>query len=214
MPSIKELPHRKLLQLAMLLSVITIGYNVVEGIVSTVFGANDETLALFGFGIDSFVEVVSGLGIAHMVWRMQKNGVAERNKFEIRALRITGISFYVLAAALVLGAANSIYHKLMPESTLAGIIISALSIISMYFLYYYKIKVGKALHSQPIISDAHCTKTCFYLSFILLASSLIYALFKIPYVDALGGLGIAWYAFKEGKEALGKAKGKACACCD
>lgn len=212
MTLIKQLSGRKLLQLALWLSLITILYNVIEGVVSTIFGSGDETLALFGFGIDSFVEVISGLGIAHMVWRMQKKDKAERNKFEIQALKITGISFYLLTLALILGSINSIYHKLTPENTRAGFIISIISIASMYFLYHYKIKVGKALDSQPIISDANCTKTCFYLSFILLGSSLTYELFKVPYVDALGSLGIAWFAFTEGKEALEKAKGKSCNC--
>ena len=76
----------------------------------------------------------------------------------------------------------------------------------MYLLFKEKLKVGKALNSDPIISDANCTKTCFYLSFILLTSSVIYELFGIPYVDAIGSLGIAWYAFKEGREAFGKVR--------
>lgn len=212
MAVIKEMSVQKLLRLALWLSAITVTYNLIEGVVSTAFGADDETLALFGFGVDSFVEVVSGLGVGHMVWRMRRNGT--NTKFEVQALRITGIAFYVLSGALVLGAINSIYHKLTPERTLAGVVIAVISLASMYFLFRCKKSVGEALHSQPIIADAHCTKTCFYLSFILLASSLLYAVFKIPYVDALGSLGIAWYAFKEGKEALGKAKGKACSCCE
>ena len=55
-------------------------------------------------------------------------------------------------------------------------------------------------------SDANCTKTCFYLSFILLASSFIYEVWQIAYIDAIGSLGIAWYAFKEGKEAFDKSR--------
>lgn len=207
-PSLKRYSVGQLLRLALLLSIITIVYNLIEGVVSSMFGTSDETLALLGFGADSFVEVISGMGIAHMVWRMQNGAITERAKFEIQALRITGFSFYLLTIALVIGSAYNIYHRIMPESTTAGIIISLISIVSMYFLYRYKVTVGLALDSKPIISDAHCTKTCFYLSFILLGSSLIYDLFKIPYVDALGSLGIAWYAFKEGKEALSKAKSK------
>ena len=65
-----------------------------------------------------------------------------------------------------------------------------------------KLKVGKELDSAAIISDAKCTMTCFYLSFILLAASLIYEFFKIPFVDAIGGLGIAFFAFREGREAF------------
>ncbi len=198
--------YQKYLQVAFVLSLITIGYNAIEGFVATFFGASDETLALFGFGVDSFVEVLSGLGIAHMVMRMRQNPVSERDRFEKTALQVTGTAFYLLTAGLVIGAGLAVYSGTEPETTRAGIIISIISIGTMYFLYGAKIKVGRALNSAPILSDANCTKTCFYLSFILLGSSMLYALFAIPYVDALGSLGIAWYAFKEGKEAFEKAK--------
>lgn len=77
-----------------------------------------------------------------------------------------------------------------------------------------KLSVGKYLNSDAIIADAHCTKTCFYLSFILLGASLIYELAGIGFVDALGTVGIAYYAFKEGKESLEKAKTGSLAYCD
>lgn len=206
--------HQKLLKLALTLSMVTIFYNLVEGGVSTFFGSRDETLALFGFGVDSFVEVLSGIGIAHMILRMKKNPVEKRDKFEITALKITGTAFYLLVAGLLVAAVLSIAYQARPNTTVVGIIISALSILTMYVLYQQKLKAGRALNSAPIISDANCTKTCFYLSFILLGSSALYELFQIPYVDALGSLGIAWYAFKEGKEAFEKAKVKQLNCVD
>lgn len=205
---------KKRLNYAFVLSIITIVYNTIEGVVSTIFGASDETLALFGFGLDSFVEVMSGLGIAHMIHRMRQQDINERDKFEITALRITGTAFYILVAGLVVGAGIAIVNQSEPQTTVAGIVISVLSILTMYFLYREKIKVGKQLNSQPIISDANCTKTCFYLSFILLISSGIYEIWEIPYVDALGSLGIAWYAWKEGKEAFEDAKSKSLSCSD
>ena len=203
---------KKRLNYAFVLSIITIVYNTIEGVVSTIYGASDETLALFGFGLDSFVEVLSGLGIAHMIHRMRQKDINERDKFEITALRITGTAFYILVAGLVVGAGIAIVNQSEPQTTVAGIVISVLSILTMYFLYREKIKVGKQLNSQPIISDANCTKTCFYLSFILLISSGIYEIWEIPYIDALGSLGIAWYAWKEGKEAFEDAKSKSLSC--
>ena len=73
--------HQKLLNIALILSIITIVYNVAEGIISVYFGINDEALSLLGFGTDSFVEVISGIGIAHMVLRMKYSNVDERDKF-------------------------------------------------------------------------------------------------------------------------------------
>ena len=203
---------KKRLNYAFILSLVTIGYNTIEGVILTFFGATDETLALFGFGLDSFVEVLSGIGIAHMIYRMKRSSVEARDNFEVTALKITGTAFYILTAGLVVGAVLAVVNQSEPETTSVGIIIAVLSILTMFFLYREKIKVGRELESQPIISDANCTKTCFYLSFILLASSLLYELWGIPYVDALGSLGIAWYAWKEGKEAFEDAKSKSLSC--
>ena len=75
---------------ASVLALITIFYNILEGIVSVYFGLEDETIALFGFGLDSFVEVISGVGIWHMVRRLRQNGNENPDIFEIQALRITG----------------------------------------------------------------------------------------------------------------------------
>ena len=71
-----------------------------------------------------------------------------------------------LAAGLIVGSVLKIIQHSKPETTLAGIIIAAVSILTMYFLMYYKLKTGRALNSEAIIADAHCTRTCLYLSFI------------------------------------------------
>lgn len=202
-----------------MLSIITIGYNVIEGVVSLYFGIEGEALSIIGFGIDSLVEVVSGLGILHMVLRLKKLGSeAEKrmDEVEIRALQITGFSFYLLAGGLLAGTIFQVLSNERPDATLAGLIIAILSILTMYFLMQAKLSVGKALDSQAIISDSNCTKTCFYLSFILLISSGMYHFFGIWWVESLGSVGIAYFAYKEGKEAFGKAKNKSisCACED
>ena len=217
MNAIKQKNTTQLLQLAFWLSMVTIFYNLLEGVVSTYYGLADDTLALFGFGVDSFVEVLSGIGIAHMVYRMQRDSATganstERDRFEKQALQLTGFSFYLLTVGIVASSLLTIYAGGQPQTTLVGIIVATLSIITMFFLARYKERVGKALQSDPIISDAHCTKTCLYLSLLLLASSLLYEVFRIPYVDAVGALGIAWFAVKEGREAFEKAKGKSCGC--
>ena len=196
----------KLLRTAFILSFITIFYNIIEGVVSVYFGAEDETLALFGFGADSFVEVISGIGIAHMILRMRFSKVVTRDKFEKTALSITGTVFYLLTAGLIIGSVLNIIYDVKPETTLVGIIVSVISIGTMYWLMNAKLKVGKELKSDAIIADANCTKTCFYLSFILLASSGLYEIFNLAYFDVLGSLGIAYFAFTEGREAFEKVK--------
>jgi len=205
----------KWLTVALWLSVITIVYNSMEGIVSVYFGSTDETLVLLGFGIDSFVEVISGIGILHMVLRMKHSEVKDHDKFERKALRITGFSFMLLALGLLTGSVLNILNESKPETTLAGIIIGLVSILTMYLLIHFKTKAGNALQSEAILADANCTRTCLYLSFILLIASLLYEFFRIPYIDIAGSIGIAWYAFSEGRESLEKARNNKITCgCD
>ena len=197
---------KKLVNIAILLAFITITYNAIEGIISVYFGTSDNTLALLGFGVDSFVEVISGIGIAHMVLRMKFEEVVNRDKLEIISLRITGTSFYLLTAGLIFGGTINIIENSSPETTVVGIIIALISLFTMYLLIKYKLLVGNKLNSAAIIADANCTKTCFNLSIVLLVSSGLYEIFKINYFDVLGSFVIAYFAFKEGKEAFEKAK--------
>ena len=203
----------KLLKTALWLAIVTIVYNVIEGIISVAFGLSDDTLALLGFGIDSFVEVISGIGILHMVIRMQRSEVDNNDRFERMALRITGFSFMLLTAGLITGSAINLLQDSKPDTTIPGIVISVISILTMWALMKVKLNIGKKLNSDAIIADAHCTRTCFYLSLILLAASGLYEIFEIGYIDIAGSLGIAYFAFREGLEAFGKASGKvSCNC--
>lgn len=190
------------------LSIFTIGYNIIEGVVSAFFGYQDDTLALFGFGLDSFIEVLSGIGVLMMIIRMRKNPLAPRYSFEITALRITGIAFYLLAAGLFAGIVLNIINDRKPETTFPGIIISVLSILVMLWLMSAKMKVGKKLDSEPIICDSHCTRMCVYMSVVLLAASLVYELTGFKYADSIGTAGLIWLSVMEGKEALEKAGAK------
>jgi len=194
------------------LAIFTILYNLIEGLVSVWMGLADETLALFGFGADSFVEVISGIGILQMVLRIKRNPDSSRSPFEKRALQITGSAFYLLTAGLVAGAVMNIVTGHKPEATGWGVIISLVSLGVMYWLYKTKIKYGTILKAEPVIADGRCTLVCIYMSVVLLASSAIYELTGFGWVDTLGALGLAWFSFSEGREAFGKAAGSTCGC--
>ncbi len=194
------------------LALFTIFYNILEGAVSVYFGLEDETIALFGFGLDSFVESLSGIGIWRMVRKWRQKGNDKSDRSEQQALKITGTAFYILALGLIISAFINLYQDHNPETTIWGIIISFFSIITMGLLIHYKIKIGKELNSQAILSDANCTKTCMYLSVVLLLSSAGYELTGIGGIDSLGAIGIALFSFREGKESFNKAKGSLCTC--
>ena len=196
------------------LALLSIALAFAEALFSTFYGYNDESMTLFGFGVGSFIEIISAIGVAHMIIRLKQNENGTRDNFERTALRITGFGFYILAGGLVATIIYNVGTQHKPETTVPGIIISLFSIAFMLFLFYGKSVTGKLLNSDAILADANCTKVCIYMSVILLAASGIYELTKFAYIDDIGTLGIAYFSFKEGKECFGKAKSnRHCSCC-
>jgi len=197
---------------ASLLAKITIFYNLIEGLVSVFFGVADETLSLLGFGIDSFVEVLSGIGIWNMVQRIRNNSGANPSSFEKKALQITGTAFYLLGVGLLVTASINIYQEHRPETTFWGIVIAVISIFTMWVLIHFKVTVGKQLNSNAILEDANCTKACLYLSFTLLLASVGFELTGIGGIDSIGAVLIAIFSFREGRESFEKSRAESCYC--
>ena len=199
--------QKRFYQYALWLAFFTIFYNTIEGLVSVYFGEHDQTLTLFGFGIDSFIEVISGVGIMAMVLRIRQNPDTPRGQFERTALRVTGWSFYLLAGGLLVNSLYNLYIRHKPESTISGAVISLISIAVMWALVKGKRIVGSTLESEPILSDANCTMVCIYMSVVLLASSLIYQFTGFGFVDSLGAIGLIYFSISEGRESFEKAAG-------
>jgi divalent metal cation (Fe/Co/Zn/Cd) transporter len=149
-----------------------------------------------------------------MIKRMRRNHDAISDHFEGQALKITGTAFYILSIGLIATALINIYQGHKPETTFWGIVISLISIVTMWLLIHYKIKVGKQLDSQAIVADANCTKACLYLSIILLLSSGGYELTGNGGLDSIGAIFISGLSFKEGRESFQKSKGLSCNCQD
>ena len=203
----------RLFKIAFGLAVFTILYNIAEGLISMYFGYSDDSLTLFGFGADSFIEVLSGLGIAHMVLRIQRQPDSNRDNFERTALTITGFAFYILVIGLITTSIYNLWIGRKPETTLWGVVISIISIVVMLALVYYKTRVGRQLKSDAILADAECTKVCIYMSVVLLVSSCVYELTQIAFMDIIGTLGLAYLSFKEGRECFEKVKKNShCSC--
>jgi divalent metal cation (Fe/Co/Zn/Cd) transporter len=198
---------------ALWLALFTILYNLAEGLISIFFGISDEALTLFGFGVDSFIEVMSGIGILAMVLRIRQNPGTPRSQFERTALRVTGASFYLLAVGLAATAVYNLFTAHKPETTLPGLMISVISIAVMSALVMGKRKVGHTLGSSPILADANCTMVCIYMSVVLLASSLVYQFTGFGFIDSIGALGLIYFSYSEGKESFEKAEGME-DCCD
>jgi divalent metal cation (Fe/Co/Zn/Cd) transporter len=191
---------------ALLLGMFTVVYNLAEAGVSIAFGVHDQALTLFGFGVDSLIEVISGLGIVAMILRIQRYPDTPRSAFEKTALQVTGSSLFLLALGLLATAVYNIATGRKPENTVSGVIISVVAIAIMWVLVYLKTRVGRRLNSAPILADASCSKVCIYMSAVVLAASLLYAATGIGYVDSLGALGLIYFAVHEGREAFEKAR--------
>lgn len=216
--SVQATDRHRTYRIVFYLAIFTIAYNLIEGLWAVYFGQRDGSLALFGFGLDSFIEMISGIGIVQMIHRMSisdaEQNVALRTVLEKNALRITGTAFYILAVVLIFKSLWNIYAGHQPETTFWGIVIACISIILMIILYFWKRNLGRALDSQPIIADAKCSLVCMYMSFILLVSSFLYSQFQILHIDSIATLGLAYFCYAEGKEALLKVKDEnySCSC--
>ena len=140
-----------------------------------------------------------------MVLRIRQNPETSRSGFERTALRVTGMSFYLLSAGLFLTAVYSLYIGHKPATTLSGLIISLISIAVMWALVTGKRKVGQTLNSAPILADANRTMVCIYMSVVLLTASFIYQISGVGFVDSLGALGLIYYSIQEARESFEKA---------
>ncbi len=210
----KVIDQKPLYKIAFGLALFTILYNLAEGLIATYLGYKDGSLALFGFGADSFIEMISGFGIAHMIFRIQQNPSNNRDTFERTALRITGYAFYTLVVGLLITSVYNMWIGHQPTTTFWGVIISLISIAVMCVLVYSKTKVGKLLNSEAMLADVECTRICIYMSVVLLIASWIYEQTHLPYTDSVGTLVITYLSFKEGKECFEKAKNDTCCSCE
>jgi divalent metal cation (Fe/Co/Zn/Cd) transporter len=182
------------------LAIATIAWNVVEGIVAMAFGFQEESVALFGFGVDSWVEVGSA-GVVY--WKLTRApGCADTQKTrERRATRWISGLFLALAGATAFGAIAQIVSHGHPDSTVPGLIVSAVSLSIMFFLWRAKHATATALDSKALAMDAACSRACIQLSVVLLAGSVVFLLAPaLWWADAAAALGLAVLIGREGYE--------------
>ena len=178
---------------ALWLSALTIAYNLVEGIVSMAFGWADDSIALFGFGADSFIEVASALLV---LWKLLDHGNLARER---KATLGIGRLFLALATGMAGGALLQLMARHHPPTTVPGLVISALSLACMVFLWRAKRQAAQALDSATLEADAACSLACIQLSTVLFAGSLLFLLLPgLWWVDAAAALGLALLIGREG----------------
>jgi divalent metal cation (Fe/Co/Zn/Cd) transporter len=185
------------------LAYFTIIWHLLEGIVSLVAGFFSGSLSLFGFGVDSLIELASGTAV---LWRMTvDHKVEHRERNEQLALKLIGSSFIALAAYLVFESVASFVNQKAPEPSVPGMAIAVLSLIIMPLLSRAKRSVAARLQSSAMKADATQADFCAYLSAILLASLLLNSLFGWWWADPIAALIMAVIIGNEGiKTSLGE----------
>jgi divalent metal cation (Fe/Co/Zn/Cd) transporter len=200
-----------LLRRARLLEILTVGWNIAEGVIAIAAALAAGSVALLGFGIDSFVESFSG-GI--LLWRLRAEqrrdmSGAEIERLDQRARKLVAASLFLLAAWVAFDAARSLWARDRPEASLAGIALTTVSIFVMLWLGRAKRRAAVALGSRALEADAFQTTACWWLSIITLAGIGLNAALGWWWADPVAALAMTPLIAYEGREAW---RGEECGC--
>ncbi|MGH3502058.1 MAG: cation diffusion facilitator family transporter [Nocardioidaceae bacterium] len=193
--------RRRLGRRAQLLAATSVTYNVVEALVAISAGVVAGSTALVGFGLDSVVEVSSGLII---LWQFRHQLPETRERL---ALRMLAWSFFALAAYVTFESVRTLIAGHDPQHSSVGIALAVASLIVMPFLSWAQRETGKALGSNAVVVDSTQTLLCTYLSAVLLAGLVLNSTLGWGWADPIAGMVIAGVAVHEGIEAW---KGEGC----
>jgi divalent metal cation (Fe/Co/Zn/Cd) transporter len=186
---------------AQVLAGVSVTYNVVEAIIAVAAGVTAGSVALVGFGLDSVVEVSSGLIV---LWQFRQRLPESRER---HALRLMASSFFALAAYVTFESVRALFFGGEPEPSPVGIGLSIASLIIMPLLSWAQRRTGRALGSNAVVADSTQTLLCTYLSAVLLVGLVLNATVGWGWADPIAGLVIAAVAVREGVEAW---KGEGC----
>lgn len=193
--------RRRLGRRAQVLAGASVIYNLVEACVAITAGVVAGSVALVGFGLDSVVEVSSGLII---LWQFRHRLPETRER---QALRLMAVSFFALAAYVSFESVRALVFGHQPDSSKVGIVLAAVSLAIMPFLSWAQRRTGRALGSDAVVADSTQTLLCTYLSAVLLVGLVLNATLGWSWADPIAGLVIAAVAVREGWEAW---RGESC----
>jgi divalent metal cation (Fe/Co/Zn/Cd) transporter len=188
---------------AQLLAAASVVYNGFEAAIAITAGLVAGSVALVGFGLDSVVEVSSGMII---LWQFRHRMPQSRER---QALRLMALSFFGLAAYVAFESVRALLTGAEPDPSPVGIGLAAASLVVMPFLSWAQRRTGRALGSNAVVADSTQTLLCTYLSAVLLVSLLLNGTLGWSWADPLAGLVIAGVAIREG---LGAWRGQNCGC--
>jgi divalent metal cation (Fe/Co/Zn/Cd) transporter len=178
----------------------TIGYNIVEGVVAVAAGTAAGAISLIGFGVDSGIEVAAATVVLIRLLTELRDGEPDEAK-ERWALKIIAVTFFALAGYVVVEGVRDLVIAERPDTSIAGIAITGLSIVVMPWLARVKRRAGQQINSRLVVADAAETRLCAWLSVSTFAGLVGYAAVGWTWIDPVAGFVIAAFAVNEGKEA-------------
>lgn len=195
-PPKRSRPANRAIRLAQL----TIGYNLLEGVVAVSAGLVAGLVSLVGFGIDSGIEVAAAGVVLHRLLADIRGGEVDEAA-ERRALRFIAITFFALAAYVSVEGVRQLVTGDEPDTSLVGVVLLGLSVVVMPVLARAKRRAGEALGSRLVIAEAAETRLCAWLSVSTFVGLALHAVFGWTWVDSVAGFVIAGFAVMEGREA-------------
>ena len=184
---------------------VTVAYNSLEGGVAVVAGLAAGSVALTGFGIDSVIEVASGVVLW---WRLRAElGAAHVGPaVEARAARWAGVLLLALAVYIVAESGRRLLTGDRPGESVVGIVLMVLSLIVMPLLARAKLRLAASLGSRALRADAHETIVCAWLSATTLIGLGLNAVLGWWWADPVAALAMVPLIMREGLEAGGRSR--------
>ena len=201
MSELTDVETEKLTRRGLRLAQFTVAYNLVEGAVAITAGILAGLVSLIGFGLDSGIESAASVLVGLRLAARLRHGEADEAK-ERRALKAVAVTFFILAAYVIIEGIRSLLEGEAPDQSTIGVVLLAASVVVMPILARAKRRVGEALGGdQLILADAAETKICVLLSISTLAGLVLFSLTGAAWVDPVAGFVIAAFAIHEGREA-------------
>lgn len=203
-------------RIALLLATFTIVWNVAEGVVSIVLGAEHESISLIGFGADAIVEVFSASLVLYRLLsdpaqrpglqQLSPEVMRQRKRLELRTVVMIACLLVFLGLGTMAGSALTLSAREEPEDTMSGVVISLVSLSWMMGLYVSKVTASVVLQSDMLAADASCSLACFVLSLVLFSGSLAFEIdSRLWWVDSVTAIVIALFFLHDGARALYRA---------
>jgi divalent metal cation (Fe/Co/Zn/Cd) transporter len=196
--------------IAIRLVAATLAYNVIEAVVALWSGAEAESIALFGFGLDSIIECTAA-GLLFWRLRVEARGASHATieRTERRVHRFVGATFIALAVYVTAQATIALWKREAPSASRAGILLAVASLIVMPVVSFWKLRAAREIRSAALRAEAKETLACAYLSFALLTGLVLNASLGLWWADPAAALCMVPWLVKEGREGL---RGEGC--CD